>query len=295
MEDTSNLDSSRLTVRPRAALISSVEANPPSDVTMKTADEPINLEAQPFSNQQQWQSSQPLVSNSAPKHHRASKFQIALAGLAGIVLVVGLIVSWQTVRTNRAATSAVKLLTNPSQGLSAAATNSTTSSNVPSSTKPSQRAIDGYVVAADLARYIKIPKLGVYARVMQVGVGDDGYVASPKNIYDAAWYTGSAKPGQSGATLIDGHVSSWDSHGVFYDLKTLAPGDAIQIVRGDGSTLDYVVVTSRVYADDNVDMAAALTPITTGKSGLSLVTCAGKVKPGTSDFSQRLIVFAQLK
>lgn len=277
MENTPALDDSKLPIRPRAALIHAADNH-----QVEMLDQPPSLEPQSF------------VSNSEPKHHKALKFQIALAIFACLVLVTGLIVSWQTIRTNRAATSAVRVLTHPDQG-SSAAVSPTTSTNVPSSNKPSQRAMDGYVVATDLARYIKIPKLGVYARVMQVGVGDDGYIASPKNIYDTAWYTGSAKPGQSGAALLDGHVSGWDSHGVFYDLKTLVPGDAIQIVRGDGSVLDYTVVTSRTYADDNVDMVAALTPITTGKSGLNLITCAGKVKPGTSDFSQRLIVFAQLK
>lgn len=227
---------------------------------------------------------------------RAHKFQITLAVVACMVLGVGLIVSWQTIRTNHASSAAISALTKSSRGLSASATMVSGSSvTVPSTTKPTQRSIDAYTVASDLARYIKIPKLAVYARVMQVGVGDDGAVAAPNNIYDTAWYTGSAKPGQTGATLIDGHISSWTNNGVFYDLKLLSAGDTIQIIKGDGSTLNYTVVTTKVYAENAVDMNAALSPITAGKSGLNLITCAGSVKPGTSEFTDRLVVFAQLK
>lgn len=225
---------------------------------------------------------------------RSFKFQLVLAAFSCLVLGIGLFASWQTILTNRSANSTVSGLSKTTKSLSATA-DSTTTSNVPSTTPPTQRSIDSYVVAADMARFIKILKLNVYARVMQVGVDSDGSVAAPNNIYDTAWYTGSAKPGQSGATLIDGHTSSWTSHGVFYDLKNLVAGDEIQIVMGDGKVLTYVVVTKQVYPAEKVDMKAALSPVTAGRSGLNLITCAGTVKPGTSEFTNRLVIFASLK
>jgi sortase (surface protein transpeptidase) len=213
---------------------------------------------------------------------RYSKLQLSLYGMACIVFVLGVVASLQTLQTNYNATAQVSALSKK-----------TSHTSVPDATKPSSQAISSYVVAPDLPRYIKIPKLHTFARVMQVGVDSSGALGTPGNIYDTAWYTGSAKPGQPGTTLIDGHVSSWTSHGVFYGIKSLVAGDNIQIVRGDGAILNYKVVKTQVYPDNNVDMKAAITPITPGKAGLNLITCTGKVKPGTSQFNQRVIVFAE--
>jgi LPXTG-site transpeptidase (sortase) family protein len=219
-----------------------------------------------------------------------SKLQLTLIGMACFIFLLGLVVSLQTLATNHNVTAQVAALgKKPKQPTSTGQAATT----VPSTTKPSNRSFSQYTVAPDLPRYLKIPKLGAYARVLQVGLTKNRALGTPNNVYDAAWYTGSAKPGQAGATLIDGHVSSWTAHGVFYGLKTLKAGDAIQIVRGDGAVLNYQVVKTQVYSADNVDMQAAVTPVTVGKFGLNLITCTGQVKPGTSEFNERVIVFAQ--
>lgn len=239
-----------------------------------------------------------ITSETKTKNRRIFIFQIALAISAFAILVLGAFVSWQTIKANRLATSAVSQLTKANKdkptATDTATTDSVASDIVPSTTPPTAREFDQYVVAPDLARYIKISKISVNARVTQVGVDSKGAVGVPRNTNDASWYIGSAKPGDSGATLIDGHVSSLDYKGVFHDLKKLVAGDNIQIILGNGSVLNYSVVTSRYYNDNNVDMVAALSPITSGKSGLNLITCAGKIKPGTASYSQRLVVFAIL-
>ena len=112
-------------------------------------------------------------------------------------------------------------------------------SDSPSTTKPTPSAVDNYAVAPNLPRYLNIPKLGLHARVLSVGVTATGALNTPNNVYDAAWYNESATPGQQGAVLIDGHVSSWNVKGVFYGLKTLVAGDRIRVVRGDGKAFTY--------------------------------------------------------
>jgi sortase (surface protein transpeptidase) len=220
-----------------------------------------------------------------------SGLQIGLLSMAIFVFMFGVVVTLQTLQTNHSAAAQVSALSK--QVDKQTATGNNQNSAVPSTTKPSVQAVSQYVVAPDLARYLKIPKLGVNARVMQVGVTKTGALGTPSNVYDTAWYTGSAKPGQPGATLIDGHVSSWTTRGVFYGIKTLIDGDMIQIVRGDGAILNYQVVKTQVYGASSVDMQAAVTPITPGKSGLNLITCTGQVEKGTSEFNERVIVFAQ--
>ncbi len=216
---------------------------------------------------------------------RYSKSQFALLSMAAVVFVLGIGVSLQAFWTNHAANTQIHALTKQTAHQS--------DPTVPSTNKPGANQISQYTVSPDLPRYIKIPKLKVYSRVLQVGVTSSGALATPNNVYDAAWYTGSAKPGQPGATLIDGHVSSWTTNGVFYGIKNLVAGDNIQIVRGDNTVLNYQVVKTQVYDADNVDMQAAVTSIASGKSGLNLISCTGKVKPGTSEFTQRVIVFAK--
>ncbi len=218
------------------------------------------------------------------RQKRFSRPQLAVLSLAAILLVIGLGVSFQGFRANRTVAAQAVNLNKKSQSRDDGA---------PSTVKPSTAAVRQYVVAPDLPRYLKIPKLGVFARVTQAGVTPSGALGTPRNVYDTAWYTGSAKPGQAGATLIDGHVSSWTTRGVFYGLKKLAPGDNLQIVRGDGVSVNYKVVKTQVYASSNVDMQAAVTPVTAGNSGLNLITCTGKLQKGTDQFNQRLIVFAE--
>ncbi len=147
--------------------------------------------------------------------------QLVLIGMAGFIFMIGLVASVLTMLTNHTATAQVSALakhaTNaPATTDAAAATGQANSA--PSTVRPTARAVGRYAVAPDLARYLKIPKLGVNSRVLQVGITNDGALATPSNVFDTAWYTGSAKPGQPGATLIDGHVSSWTTHGVFYGI-----------------------------------------------------------------------------
>jgi LPXTG-site transpeptidase (sortase) family protein len=129
--------------------------------------------------------------------------------------------------------------------------------------------------------------------VKQTGLSKDGAIGAPRNVFTTAWYTGSAKPGQNGAVLIDGHVSSWTTHGVFYNLKTLQSGDKIKIERGDGHLFSYKVVKTKTYPNNKVNMNQVISPVNRKKPGLNLITCAGHVKPGTSEFNRRLVVFAK--
>jgi LPXTG-site transpeptidase (sortase) family protein len=231
----------------------------------------------------------PLASSKQRHKQRYSRPQKLLMSMACLVFLAGLLVSAQTLWTNHNASIQVANLAKQASKQVAGSQ----SSGLPSTVRPTSQAISQYVVAPDLPRYLKIPKLNISARVLQVGLTASGAVGTPSNVFDTAWYTGSATPGQPGATLIDGHVSSWTTHGVFYNLKQLVVGDNIQIIRGDGTVINYQVVKAQTYNINNVDMKAALSPVTAGKSGLNLITCTGQVEKGTSQFNQRIVVFAQ--
>jgi len=227
----------------------------------------------------------------SPAHpHKRLLILSRLCSAAAIaVLLAGLLVSWNQHQANKIGvqTPQQEEKRNPSTS------DVDAPSPAPSTTKPDAQAFDTYQVAADVPRYIFIPKISVRAMVKPVGTTADNRIAAPRNVFDAGWYTKSAKPGQAGATLIDGHLSSWETRGIFYDLQDLTQGDEIIIERGDGTTLAYKIVRSQTYDAGNVDMPAALAPINPDKSGLNLITCGGKVIPGTNDFDKRIVVFAE--
>lgn len=165
----------------------------------------------------------------------------------------------------------------------------------PSAKKPSQHEVTTYSVAPDLPRTISIPAISVpQSRVISLGLTKGNQIAAPNNVYDAGWYTGSAKPGQQGAMFIYGHVSSWQAKGIFYNLGKLKAGDSVTITRGDGKIYTYQVVSLKTYPYNDVDMQTVLSPVDANTPGLNLMTCTGKVIKGTSTFDHRLVVFTKL-
>ena len=98
---------------------------------------------------------------------------------------------------------------------------------VPSTTPIPKSTVAAYSVAPNLPKYLIIPKLYVDSRVLSVGVTSSGAVGVPDNIYDTAWYNESSAPGQPGAMLIDGHISSWSGLQLEYFMDFLSSSLAI--------------------------------------------------------------------
>ncbi len=223
-----------------------------------------------------------------PRHQRHISLRGRVLPVTALALcMLGVYVGISGLRTNH------KVAAQVTQIVRQASTGTNSPASIPSEVKPAAgQSVSSYSVAPDLPKELQIPALNVDARILRLDALKNGDLATPPNIFDSGWYTGSSKPGQAGAMLIDGHVSGPTQNGVFYGLKTLKPGDKIVVVRGDGQRFSYSVVTSKVYDADAVDMAAALTPVTAGKNGLNLITCTGKLNSTATGFQQRILVFA---
>ena len=215
-----------------------------------------------------------------------SKRPFLLYAMAAAVFVIGVTVSLNGLRANRQVAAQAKHLSGSSTDAS------DDNGGHPSTSKPADADVKNYVVAPNLPRYIDIPKLTVHARVLSMGVTSKNQLKAPGNVYDAGWYNASAQPGQPGAMLVDGHISSWSTKGVFYGLNKLVAGDPITITRGDGKTFTYTVVKTTVVYADSVDMGSLMVSQNTGKPGLNLISCSGDVVPGTNEFDKRIIVYA---
>ncbi|MBC7746456.1 class F sortase [Pedobacter sp.] len=231
--------------------------------------------------------SEPVVSSTflpaQPKKH--NKTSLALVTMAVILFVAGISVVIVGFYQNNQVATQVKNVAQSVVG--------TTASRQPDETKPDAASQSSYTVGPTKPRMLIIDKLGVNARVHQLGVDSNNELQTPNNIYDTGWYDNSAKPGDAGgAILIDGHVHGPTQPGVFYKLKTLVAGDIIKLERGDDTVYTFKVVKSQTYPVDNVDMNAAIVSAVPGKLGLNLMTCTGSVNTQTQSYNERLIVFA---
>lgn len=155
----------------------------------------------------------------------------------------------------------------------------------------SKKDINAYKVAADLPRVINIPSISVEARVMQMSVKADGQLDAPKNVHDTGWYTGSSKPGYSGATLINGHVSGVHTDGVFKNLSELQVGSKFMLENGKRKVFKYKVEKIETVKAKNVNMEKLLEPYSGKTQGLNLITCGGKYDAQKREYSDRVLVY----
>lgn len=154
--------------------------------------------------------------------------------------------------------------------------------------------LSSYAVAADLPRALYIDKLKVASRILPMSVNKDGSVQAPLNIYDAGWYNGSVKPGEIGASFIDGHASGPTREGLFAYLDTLVVGDTLQVEKGDGTRLTYRVVHTEIVPLEGFDMRKALLPHGRTLKGLNIMTCTGKWVADKNTYDHRVVVYTEL-
>lgn len=154
-------------------------------------------------------------------------------------------------------------------------------------------ALSQHTVATDQPRALYIDKLKVAARVLPMSVNNTGSIQAPVNVYDAGWYTGSVKPGETGAMFIDGHASGPTREGLFAYLDTLEKNDTLQVEKGDGTKLKYKVVRTEVVALSDIDMKKILLPHNGVTKGLNLMTCTGKWLPREKTYDHRVVVYTQ--
>jgi LPXTG-site transpeptidase (sortase) family protein len=207
--------------------------------------------------------------------------------MASLLFIVGVYVAIDGWLVNRAASTQTQVL---------AAQSADTSNDRDNLTEDKPSGTKGYKVAPDLPRTIQIPSIGVDARVLQLGVKANNELATPTNIHDAGWYTGSSKPtDKAGAILIDGHVSGPTKRGVFYDLKKLKAGDELTLERGDGVKLTFAVTRTKTVKVEEVDMGEMMRSDVPAKLALNLITCGGSFDVKSNEFASRVLVFAVQK
>jgi sortase (surface protein transpeptidase) len=141
---------------------------------------------------------------------------------------------------------------------------------------------------------IEIPALRVSAPVMRLGVAANGSVQVPPlgrhNL--AGWYDPSVTPGQRGSPVILGHVDSFTGVSVFFSIKTLHPGNTIDVVRANGSTAVFTVDGVQKVVKSGFPGPEVYGNVSF--PSLRLVTCGGPFDTTTRQYLDNIVVYAHL-
>jgi sortase family protein len=142
---------------------------------------------------------------------------------------------------------------------------------------------------------VDIPAIGVHSKLLHLGINPDGTMRVPSLTTRAglaAWYKYSATPGQIGASVIEGHVDTFQGPAVFFRLGALRPGDRIDVKLADGITAVFRVTGVRQYAKSK--FPAKTVYGRTRFAALHLITCGGAFDYATRSYLSSTVVFASL-
>lgn len=142
---------------------------------------------------------------------------------------------------------------------------------------------------------LDIPAIGVNSTLLHLGVNPDGTIQVPSLVTssdEAAWYKYSATPGQAGASVIEGHVDSYQGPAVFFRLGALRPGDTVNVRLADGITAIFRVTGVRQYPKSSFPAKAIYGA--TSYAALRLITCGGAFDYTTGHYLSSTVVFAAL-
>ncbi|PZA19622.1 class F sortase [Modestobacter versicolor] len=138
---------------------------------------------------------------------------------------------------------------------------------------------------------VAIPALGVRSDLLDLGLTADGSAEVPEDFDLAGWFTGGGRPGSRGPTVLLGHVDSTAGPAVFYALRDLRPGDAVEVTVADGSVARYAVTGTEQVPKDQFPTAAVFGA--TPADVLRLVTCTGEFDRGARSYLDNLVVTAE--
>jgi len=215
-------------------------------------------------------------SDYAPPPRTSRSLRARLAGVAGVLLIIG------GAAAVGVAVSAQEHAPQPSLAAAGAIGPFVGNAHGPS-------------LRRSLPLSVDIPAIGVNSKLLRLGVNSDGTIQVP-SLYtrpsEAAWYKYSATPGQIGASVIEGHVDSHQGPAVFFRLAALRPGDRVDVTLADGITAVFRVTGVRQYPKP--DFPAKTVYGATDYAALHLITCGGAFDYATGNYLSSTIVFASL-
>ena len=135
---------------------------------------------------------------------------------------------------------------------------------------------------------VRIPAIGVDARLVAVGLKADGAMQVP-DFGLAGWYERGPRPGDPGPAVLVGHVDSRSGPDVFARLRELAPGDRVTVRYASGTRVFGV---ERVERHPKTALPVADIWPATSRPLLRLITCGGQFDRRSGHYLDNVVVFA---
>lgn len=146
--------------------------------------------------------------------------------------------------------------------------------------------------SANDPRSISLPTINAEGYVQKVGIDQSKQIAVPSNVFMAGWYVKSARPGEKGLSIIDGHINGQVKDGIFAKLSQLKAGDEFELEMGNGKVLHY-----KIKDVQTVKLSEALSYLFSQQPNierqLNLITCGGDYDPSAKTYEQRIIVVGE--
>jgi len=140
---------------------------------------------------------------------------------------------------------------------------------------------------------LRVPAIGLAVFLGSgLGLNLDGSVQVPTGTQQPGWFRLGPTPGQIGSAVILGHVDSTAGPGVFFELRTLAAGDVVDVGLSDGVTAQFTVNAVEQYS--KLSFPAQRVYGSHGSSALQLVTCGGVFDHQTGSYLSNVVVYTSL-
>jgi Sortase domain len=139
---------------------------------------------------------------------------------------------------------------------------------------------------------LRIPAIGVSTSMATLGLNPDNTVQVPSDFQQAGWFEPGPTPGQLGSAVILGHVDSYRGPAVFFRLRSLRPGDAVEVRLADGIVAHFAVTAVETYLKDQFPAERVYGPH--GSSALQLVTCGGEFDRQARSYLSNIVAYTSL-
>ncbi len=147
-------------------------------------------------------------------------------------------------------------------------------------------------VARSVPVFVRIPAIGVAVSLSTLGLNPDGTVQVPTDFAQPGWYRLGPSPGQIGSAVILGHVDSYRGPAVFFELRSLSAGDAVEVTLADGVVAHFAVTTVAMYT--KAQFPAEQVYASHGYAALQLVTCGGQFDRASGHYLSNVVAYSTL-
>ncbi len=137
---------------------------------------------------------------------------------------------------------------------------------------------------------VALPRLGVEAPIVRVGIDRSYKMVVPHNSREVAWLDRGGIPGYTQNVVLAGHVKYSGVPGSFFRLGSLRPGDEV-LLRVDDRQLKYRVLWT-CFFDFDTKRADQIMGYTT-KPSATLISCGGVFDAAAGTHNKRIVVRAE--